>query len=146
MAELPPFMRAAKEFDVESLREPWRWLVPDVDTPLFLTVFGDWVFGAPDGSLWALSVLEGTYEKIARNGPEYNQLKTSFDWLDKTFMAGWQQIAHRHGLLPAADQCIGWKIHPIIGGKFEPENLQLFKMSVYQHLMGQFHQQVQQRR
>ena len=122
-----------------------RWWVPSEATPLFISVFGDWVFGSPDGSLWALSVLEGTYSKIASTGDEYNQLKSSFEWLDDTFMAGWQEIAHRHGLVPAVNECIGWKLHPKLGGPISKENLQVFSMRVYQYLMSQLHQQLQQR-
>jgi hypothetical protein len=142
---LPPFMTPAEAFDVEDLLEPWGWLVPPEATPLFISVFGDWVFGAPDGSLWALSILEGTYSQIASNGAEYNRLKSSSEWLDNTFMAGWQEIAHRHGLLPTVHECIGWKVHPALGGSFSKENLQVFSMRVYQRLMGQLHEQLQQR-
>lgn len=143
---LPPFMTSAEAFDVEDLLVPWRWLIPPSATPLFISVFGDWVFGAPDGSLWALSVLEGTYSKIAASGAEHNRLKASFAWLDETFIAGWQEIAHRHGMVPAVHECIGWKVHPALGGAFEKENLNIFSMRVYQYLMGQLHQQLQQRR
>jgi hypothetical protein len=47
-------------------------------------------------------------------------------------------------LEPAVHECIGWKIHPILGGAFEKENLKIFGMRVYQNLMGQLHQQMQQ--
>lgn len=120
-------------------------MVPPEATPLFVSVFGDWVFGTPDGSVWALSVLEGTYSRIASTGAEYNRLKSSFDWLDDTFMAGWQEIAHRRGLVPAVHECIGWKVHPALGGPFARENLEVFTMRVYQYLMGQLHQHLQQR-
>jgi hypothetical protein len=140
---LPEFMMSTDDVDTESLLLPWRWLVPPSVTPLFLSVFGDWVFGAPDGSIWALSVLEGQFWRIATNSAEYNRLKSSFEWLDENFVAGWQQIAHRHGLVPTQNQCIGWKVHPILGGPFEPANLQLFDTLAYQHLMGQLHRQLQ---
>src|SRR4051794_34172610 len=109
MSELPDFMIDVQSYDVGSLLAEWFWLVPQSDTPLFVTVFGDWVFGSPDGSLWALSLLEGDYRKIAENAAEYNTFKKSFEWLDQNFMGGWQEIAHRHGFVPTHDQCIGWK-------------------------------------
>lgn len=88
--------------------------------------------------------LKGTYEQVARNAAEYNTLNKSAEWLDKTFIAGWQPIAAGHGLEPKQDECLGWKVHPLIGGKFEVANLQLFSMRVYQSLMGQLHRQLQQ--
>jgi hypothetical protein len=135
-------MTPAEAFDVEALLEPWRWLVPPEATPLFISVFGDWVFGSPDGSLWALSILEGKFWQIASSPAEYNRLKSSFEWLESTFIAGWQEIAYRHGLVPAVDECIGWKIPPFFGGSFEKENLEIFSMRVYQCIMGQLHQQI----
>jgi hypothetical protein len=137
-----PFMIEVAQYDAPSLLAEWRWLVPRADTPLFVSVFGDWVFGSPDGSLWALSVLEGTYDRIAEDAAEYNRLKKSQEWLERTFIAGWQPIAAGHGLEPTKDQCLGWKIHPLIGGEFDVSNLQVFEMVVYQSLMGQLHRQI----
>ncbi len=145
MREPRPLMIEASQYDAPSLLAEWSWLVPNTDTPLFISAFGDWVFGHPDGSLWALSVLEGTYERVAVNGAEYNTLNKSGEWLNKTFIAGWQPIAAGHGLQPGKDECLGWKVHPLIGGKLEVANLQVFSMLVYQSIMGQLHRQLQQR-
>jgi hypothetical protein len=145
MDQLRPLMIEASEYDVSPLLAEWRWLVPESATPLFISAFGDWVFGHPDGSLWALSVLEGSYGTVAQNAAEYNTLNKSTEWLEKTFIAGWQVIAAGNGMQPDKDQCLGWKLHPLLGGKFEVANLQLFSMLVYQSLMGQLHRQLQQR-
>ncbi len=138
MRDLLSAVDAAK---AEDLLQEWRWLVPHGDSPLFVSFFGDWVFGAQDGSLWALSLLDGDYRRVAANADEYNKQKASFEWLDEVFMAGWQEIAERQGLVPTEDQCVGWKVHPVFGGPFAAENLQLFSMRVYQSLMGQLHRQ-----
>lgn len=141
-----PLMIEASQFNARELLDEWKWLVPASDTPLFLSALGDWVFGKPDGSLWTLSVLEGTYERIAANAAEYNTLNKSSGWLESTFSAGWLVIAAGNGLEPGKDQCIGWKVHPLLGGKFEVANLQLFDMRVYQSLMGQLHRQLAARK
>lgn len=133
------FMVSAGRYDVQRLLEEWHWLVPKPDTPLFVSVLADWVFGAPDGSLWCLSVLEGEYTKIAENSAEYNRLNKSEEWLNKIFIAGWQPIAAAHGLVPTEGECLGWKVHPLLGGSFKVTNLQVFSMAVYQSLMGQLH-------
>ena len=135
-------MIEASQYDTRGLLDEWKWLVPAADTPIFLSALGDWVFGHPDGSLWALSLLEGTYERIASSSVEYNTLNKSSEWLDSTFSAGWLSIAVGNGLEPTKDQCIGWKLHPLLGGKFDVANLQIFDMRVYQSLMGQLHRQI----
>ena len=145
MSTLRPLMVDASKYNTRDLLAEWSWLVPRSDTPLFVSAFGDWVFGNPNGSLWVLSVLEGSYELVAKNGAEYNTLNKSAEWLEKVFIAGWLPIAAGNGLAPKEDECLGWKVHPLIGGKFEVSNLQLFSMLVYQSLMGQLHRQLQQR-
>lgn len=143
MTELRALMIAASEYDTEGMLHDWRWLIPPTETPLFLSVFGDWVFGRPDGSLWCLSLLEGRYHEIARDAAEYNVRKQSPEWLDGIFLASWQEIATRNGMNPGTQDCLGWKIHPLIGGSFAASNLQVYLMSVYQTVMGQMHRQFQ---
>lgn len=142
MTELRALMIDASEYDTSALLAEWQWLVPELATPLFISAFGDWVFGHPDGSLWVLSLLEGDYRQVAKNAAEYNTLNKSADWLEQTFIAGWQVIAAGHGMQPGKNECLGWKLHPLLGGKFKAENLQIFGMAVYQSLMGQLHRQL----
>lgn len=144
MNQLRALMVNASEYDTSRLLAEWHWLVPEFAVPLFISAFGDWVFGHPDGSLWTLSLLDSGYSRVAKNAAEYNALNKSPEWLEKTFIAGWQVIAAGHGLEPNKNECLGWKVHPILGGKFEAANLQIFSMVVYQSLMGQLHRQLRQ--
>jgi hypothetical protein len=141
--QMRALMIHASEYDVQRLLCDWHWIVPVAATPLFLSAFGDWVFAHPDGSLWMLSVLEGTYSQIARDATEYNTLNKSTRWLESTFIANWQAVAARDGMQPGKDECLGWKVHPLMGGEFDVANMQIFSMAVYQKLMGQMHRQLQ---
>ncbi|MEO7690906.1 MAG: T6SS immunity protein Tdi1 domain-containing protein [Sphingomonas sp.] len=133
---------SCSNIDWHPLLHDWRWLVPSDDTALFLGAFGDWVCGAPDGSIWSLELLEGTYSRIAGSAEEYNLAKASPDNLNLWFMAEWVEIAERHGLVPGMEECLGWKLHPIFGGSFSVENIQVFSLVVYQSLMGQLFRQI----
>ena len=144
MNQLRALMIDASEYDTSSLLAAWHWLVPGFATPLFISAFGDWVFGHPDGSLWMLSLLEGHYSQEAKNAAEYNRLNKSVEWLEKTFIAGWQGIAAGHGMQPGKNECLGWKVHPLLGGKFKAANLKIFNMAVYQSIMGQLHRLLRQ--
>lgn len=137
------FINHVSQEEIEECLPEWTWLVPSSATPLFITALGDWIFGNPDGSLSALSVLEGIYEPIANNSDEYNHLKRSEEWLDEVFLSGWYVIAKGNGVKPIQGECIGWKVHPIKGGKFSVDNLQVFDMKVYQTLMSQLHSRIQ---
>lgn len=137
------FLKKPSDEEIDELLPPWSWLVPSDATPLFLSVFGDWVFGNADGSLSVLSVLEGNYEKVASSSAEYNRLNKSAEWCDDIFIASWYPIALENGIVPKDGECIGWKVHPTLGGEFSVENLQVFSMPVYQFLMSQLHLRVQ---
>lgn len=137
------FMREPSLKESEELLPQWSWLIPRRVHPIFLSAFGDWVLGEEDGSLWLLSVLEGVYEKLANDSAEFNALNKSDEWNDQKFIEGWWQIAKENGIVPEKGECIGWKVHPLIGGEFSVSNLQIFSMRVYQSLMSQLHSRLQ---
>jgi hypothetical protein len=139
-------MIEASYYNAERLLEAWRWLVPKTERPLLLSAMGDWVFGRPDGTMAKIDILEGRYVTIAKSSNEFNALKRSEQWLDEHFSASWVVIARGNGLVPTPDQCLGWKIAPIIGGKFSVSNLALFDMALYQSIQGQMHRQIQGRK
>lgn len=137
------FINKPTQQELSELLPQWSWIIPKTATPLSITVFGDWLFGNPDGSLSVLSLLDGTYEFVASNGIEYNKLNKSPEWCDEIFLSSWYQIATDNGITPREGECIGWKVHPIIGGEFSSSNLQIFSMNIYQSLMSQLHSQIQ---
>lgn len=130
------------ELDWQPLLTEWRWLVPSDHMPLLIGAFGDWVMCAPDGSHWSLDLLEGRYTRIAANSAEFNLAKRVEENLNLWFTADWVAIASQHGLIPAHDECLGWKVHPRLGGPFGPENIEVFSLRLYQSLMGQLHRQL----
>lgn len=133
---------SCSQLDWRPLLAEWRWLVPSDHTPLLLGAFGDWVMGAPDGSHWWLDLLEGGYGRIAASSAEFNAAKRIEENLNLWFTADWVVIAREHGLVPAADECLGWKVHPRLGGPFAHDNIQVFPLRIYQSLMGQLHRQL----
>jgi len=116
------------DIDCPSLLQEWRWLVPDTHRPLMIGAFGDWIMGAPDGSFWSLELLEGTYARVADNAEAFNRAKEDPENLNLWFMAEWVQIAERQGLVPEEDECLGWKVHPILGAPIAAENIQVFSL------------------
>ncbi len=136
------FFKKPSAEETKELLPQWSWIVPDGVTPLFLTSFGDWVFGEPDGSLSVLSMLEVTYETVAHDTQEYNQLNKSTEWCDEIFLASWLTIAIENGIVPKENECIGWEVHPIVGGEFSVDNLKIFDTGLYQSLMSQLHAQI----
>jgi len=48
----------------------------------------------------------------------------------------------RHRSRAIADECLGSKLAPILGGKFAVDNLAVYSMAVYRVLQGQLHRQL----
>src|SRR6266404_1111369 len=121
----------------EALLREWRWLVPRDFTPVQLSKFGDWFFSDPGGRVHYLDLIEGDLREIAPSSAEYNRLKDLTEMQTEWFLAGFVFRCDAEGLLLAPGECYGWRIHPMIGGKFEFENIQVFSLLVYESLMGQ---------
>ncbi|MER9212572.1 DUF1851 domain-containing protein [Mesorhizobium sp. M0663] len=131
-----------EDIDCSGLFHDWSWLVPTSHTPLMVGHFGDTVFAAPDGSLSLLSTLDGEYERIARTGAEFNRLKGDPENVDSWFQWGWANIALQSGIVPKDDECLGWKIAPILGGQFGVDEIMTFPRRAYLSIQGQLHRQI----
>lgn len=130
-------------YDLPLLLREWSWLLPDDYIPQQISVLGDWVLQAPDGSLWLLSLVEGICSQIAADMDDYRQRCQSLAWINQVFLFEWQISAAEHGLLPDEQQCLAWIRHPLHGGRFQVSNLQVRDMGDYQQAMGQLHRQLQ---
>ncbi len=128
--------------DYERLLLDWRWLVPPSMTPLMVGIFGDWVFGAPDETIWHLSLLDCRFVQVAMNAEEFNKLKQQDQHRDEWFGAEWADIAIENGLVPKHDECLGWKTAPVLGGAFNVDNIQVFSLFIYQSIQGQIFRQL----
>jgi len=134
-----------EDIDCNHLLTEWQWLVPADVTPLMIGIFGDWIFGAPDASHWHLDLLEGQFRQVAGDSTEFNAKKREEKYRDEWFRADWANIALANGITPSRDECLGWKIAPVLGGPFSVENIQVFSLSVYQSINGQLFRQLSQR-
>lgn len=123
--------------DTETLLRDWRWLVPTQFTPIQMSKFGDWFFSDLSGRVHYLDLIEGELRQIAPSIREYNHLKDVAEMRSEWFLDGFVFRCDAEGLHLGSSECYGWRIHPMIGGRFEFENIQVFSLPVYQSLMAQ---------
>ena len=123
--------------DTDALLRDWRWLVPGEFTPVQMSKFGHWFFSDPGGRVHYLDLIEGDLRQIAPSVGEYNRLKDVAEMRAEWFLDGFVFRCDAEGLRLGCGECYGWRIHPMIGGKFEFENIQVFSLLVYQSLMAQ---------
>ncbi len=136
---------ACEGVDCSRLLANWQWILPADATPLLIGIFGDWIFGLPDGSHWHLDLLEGTFTQVARNCTEFNSKKREERYRNAWFGADWASIALENGLVPKNDECLGWKLAPVLGGAFSVENIQVFSLVVYQSVSGELFRHLSKR-
>ncbi len=106
--------------------------------------FGDTVFGAPDGSHWLLSILDGDYQLIARSPADFNLLNKNPQNMDDWFCWNWAAMAFENGIVPKEGQCLGWKIAPALGGRIGIEEIMIYPRRAYLSIQGQLLRQVNQ--
>ena len=123
--------------DLNNLLREWQWILPETFKPIQLTKFGDWFFTDSAGQVFLLDLVEGNLVQVAESIAEYNTLKDNRDKKSEWFLDGFVFRCDKEALHLRPGECYGWRIHPVIGGKFEFENIQIFSLEVYQSLMGQ---------
>jgi len=126
-----------QELDTKTLLQHWSWLVPKDFIPIQLSKFGHWFFSDPSGRVHYLDLIEGDLCKIAPSIAEYNRLKDLPEMHTQWFLDGFVFQCDAEGLRLGPSECYGWRIHPMIGGNFEFNNIQVFSLLAYQSLMGQ---------
>ena len=127
---------------VDRALAEWQWL-PDLvgKQPMATSAFGDVFLRANDG-VWFLDTVEGTLTR-EWDSPEalQAQLNTA-DGQDRFLLAGLATAAFATGLAPDESEVLGFKIAPVLGGAFEPENVEVIDLVVSLSIAGQVHRQV----
>jgi len=130
------------ELDTQSLLSDWRWLVPSDYIPIQMNKFGWWFLANSVGHIFLLDHIEGGLQCIARSLTEFNEKKKNEDIQSDWFQDGFILRCHREGPILGPGQCYMWKIPPILGGKFQHENISVASLRVCQSLMGQLFRQI----
>jgi hypothetical protein len=117
------------EFDARSFHE-WNWMIPVPATPLFLTIFGDWVYRSND-AIYLLSPTSANSFHVATIAEE-------LDWaLENISERAWW--LHPEVLSELEDQCIDREYGKIfhfvtplfLGGIVALSNLQQISIAEY---------------
>jgi hypothetical protein len=125
--------------DVDELISEWKWAVPSGLKVVATTKFGDSFLISEDNRVVFLDTLDGSLSDCGKG----NLFSDGFvEENRERFSADWVEICIQRGMLLEAGQCYGWKVHPIIGGKFAFENIKVFSLRVYESVTGQLVRQV----
>jgi len=105
--------------------------------PIAMSKFGDWFLRHEDGSTYELSVLEGTYEKIASSQDEFETLMNQQTWQEQHLLSLFVFSLHERGIIAKEGQCYALMPHPLFTGKIELDQVVLMEIGVWQHICAQ---------
>jgi hypothetical protein len=129
-------------FDWPKLLENWHWLLPERFVIWIVNRFGDLFIVLDDDTVQMLDVGAGALTQVAQNREDFG-LK-----LDQGDNAkGWLLIPLVDRLVAAemtltAGQCYGFRLPPVLGGKYDLENVAVLSIDDYLRGYGSIHQQI----
>lgn len=92
--------------------------------------------------MWFLDPVKG---KLSREWDSVSSLQAQLNTdagQDRYLMAGLAVAASSAGLVPGNRQVLSFKIPPVLGGSFEPQNIEVSDLIVALSIAGQIHQQI----
>ena len=117
--------------------ENWAPWIQGRVAPLFMSKFGDWYLRRTDGGTDELSVIEGTYKKIASSPEQFTTLVNSQKWQEEHLLSFHVLQLHERGLVPTPKQCYGFAPHPALAGRIELDRVMIFETGVWQYICAQ---------
>ncbi len=115
----------------------WGNAVSGRMAPIAMSKFGDWFLRREDGSTYELSVLEGTYEKIASSPEEFTSMMNQQSWQEQHLLSLLVLSLHEKGIIPKEGECYAFAPHPILTGKIQLEHVMVMEIGVWQHICSQ---------
>lgn len=128
------------ESDARTWLGYWPGMVDGRVSPVFMSKFGDWFLRRPDGSTDELSVIEGTYSKIASTPEEFASLVNTQLWQEQHLLSIQVAQLHERGIVPHAGQCYAFAPHPALTGRIDIAQVMLMGIGVWQHICAQHFQ------
>jgi len=122
---------------VEGWLTNWSgWLSGRV-APIAMSKFGDWFLRREDGSTDELSVLEGTYERVAASPEEFESLMNQRQWQEQHLLSLLVLSLHEKGIVPKEEECYAFAPHPMFTGKISLDHVMVMKIGVWQNICVQ---------
>jgi hypothetical protein len=123
--------------DCEKWLGHWSGWMSGPVLPLYMSKFGDWFLRHPDGSTSELSVLEGTYKKIASTPDDFMGLVNSQDWQEEHLLSLIVFQLHERKIVPAESQCYGFAPHPMLSGRIDINDVLIMPIGAWQSICSQ---------
>lgn len=120
----------------------WMPPLPSSFTVWLVNRFGDvFVVSDHDGSVQMLDVGSGACARVADNRSHFADLLDTDDNADNWLMIPLADDCRNAGMGLGPSQCYGFKIPPVLGGKYEVANVEPTDLAVHYSFLAQVHKQ-----
>jgi len=127
--------------DWSELLSGWLGVLPASFTVWLVNRFGDVFAVFEDGSVHMLDVGTGVMQRLADSRDDFAALIDAGDNANNWLMIPLVEQCVAAGLTLSGGQCYGYKIPPILGGKYAVENVSPTNLSVHYSLLADIFRQ-----
>jgi hypothetical protein len=120
----------------------WKWAIDGEIRPIAVSAFGDWFYEKRDGKVYSLSILDGTEAEVSLSIDAFAASLKEVAFRDRWLLEAFVERCNRENVAFNLGQCLGWKLQPITGGKFEFSNIGVYDYKVYWNIVSQIVKQV----
>ena len=130
------------QIDWKEMLSDWFWLLPKEFTPWLVNRFGDIFIVYPDETVHLFDTGAGLITKVAESRDHFCELidqdSNANDWL----MIPLVDSLVEQGIKLNRDECYSFITPPGLSGKYEPENVKVYDLSVHYSVTGQIFEKI----
>ena len=139
--EITDYLIDQPSYDWTSILSEWHWLLPPDFTVWMVNRFCDVIFVPEDGTVHLLDAGAGTVKQLASSREDFFRQVDLGDNADNWFLISLTDQCTAAGLILGQAQCYSFKVPPVLGGKYELENIVPTDLVVNFSFLAQIHQQ-----
>jgi gamma-glutamylcyclotransferase (GGCT)/AIG2-like uncharacterized protein YtfP len=127
---------------LDILRAKWAWALPEPMRVIARNPFGNLLVEAGDGSVWRVCPEDLAASRVAEAAGDLAARWADEEWRGDWAVESWvEAAASRLGPL-GPDQCYGFRIWPVLGGEYGPENMAIKSTAEWLAASGDLGRQV----
>ena len=128
--------------DWSNLLSEWTWLLPDTFTPWIVNRLGDIVVVNENETISFFDIGAGSFQQIADSRETFIRLIDEADNANHWLAIPLVNRLVQAGMILKPKTVYGFKIPPMLGGKYDIENLEITDISVHYGLLGDLYGQM----
>lgn len=124
-----------------ALRREWHWLIGDDLAPFLCSASGDVFFEALDGTVFWLDAGNGRLSQVAPDRVQF-EARVRSDGGAELLLSPVIDALFAAGVTLGPEQCFGYKIFPVLGGRYDAGNMVATSAASWYGFSGHVHEQM----